>query len=108
METKTAKVNINDYTDSVDSLIKFLKSPEVFDQKIWTADDSEYELGNLLISDVRDKFGRQCVDLVQEGGGVHGIALAGYTYVLEKMGITFLKMAGTSAGAINTMLLNGT
>jgi NTE family protein len=46
------------------------------------------------------------VDLVQEGGGVHGVALAGYTYVLEKMGIGFMKMAGTSAGSINTLLLN--
>lgn len=49
---------------------------------------------------------RQYVDLVQEGGGIHGIALAGYTYVLEKMGISFLNCAGTSAGAINAMLLN--
>jgi predicted acylesterase/phospholipase RssA len=47
----------------------------------------------------------QFVNLVQEGGGVWGIALVGYTYVLEKMGIRFLKLAGTSAGAINTMVM---
>ena len=47
----------------------------------------------------------QYVNYVQEGGGVLGVALVGYTYVLEKMGIRFLKLAGTSAGAINTMML---
>lgn len=61
---------------------------------------------NLVLSDVVDDNGSQYVDLVQEGGGVHGIALAGYTYVLEKMGASFMKMAGTSAGAINTLLLS--
>ncbi len=45
------------------------------------------------------------VNYVQEGGGVLGVGLVGYTYVLEKMGFRFLKLAGTSAGAINTMLL---
>ncbi len=60
----------------------------------------------LCVSDIRDKLGKQYVDLVQEGGGVHGVALAGYTYILEKMGIRFMKMAGTSAGSINTLLLN--
>lgn len=59
----------------------------------------------LVVSDVTDAQGHQYVDLVQEGGGVLGIALVGYTYVLEKMGIRFFSMAGTSAGSINTMLL---
>lgn len=57
------------------------------------------------VSDVTDAQGNQYVDLVQEGGGVLGIALVGYTYVLEKMGIRFFSMAGTSAGSINAMLL---
>ena len=57
------------------------------------------------VSDVRDAQGNQYVNLVQEGGGVLGVALLGYTYVLEQMGIRFMKMAGTSAGAINTMLM---
>lgn len=60
---------------------------------------------NLVVSDVTDEHGHQYVDLVQEGGGVLGIALVGYTYVLEKMGIRFFSMAGTSAGSINTLLL---
>jgi NTE family protein len=80
------------FTDSVAPFMKFLT--EKFKDK------------PLCVSDVRDEFGKQYVDLVQEGGGVHGVALAGYTYVLEKMGIGFMKMAGTSAGSINTLLLN--
>lgn len=57
------------------------------------------------VSDVRDEEGHQYVNLVQEGGGVLGVALVGYTYILEQLGIRFMKMAGTSAGAINTMLM---
>jgi len=56
-------------------------------------------------SDIEDKDGNQYVDLVQEGGGVLGIALVGYTYVLENAGIRFSSLAGTSAGAINTMVI---
>lgn len=60
---------------------------------------------DLCVSDVVDAEGYQYVNLVQEGGGVLGVALLGYTYVLEQLGIRFMKMAGTSAGAINTMML---
>ncbi len=60
-----------------------------------------------VYSDIVDDDGFQYVDLVQEGGGVLGVALIGYTYVLEKAGIRFFSLAGTSAGAINTMLLAG-
>lgn len=45
------------------------------------------------------------VNYVQEGGGVLGIALIGYTYALEKLGFRFLRLAGTSAGSITTMML---
>jgi NTE family protein len=45
------------------------------------------------------------VDLVQQGGGVLGVALVGYTYALEAAGIRFLSLAGTSAGAINTVMI---
>ena len=58
-----------------------------------------------IVSDVLDGDGNQYVNLVQKGGGVLGVALVGYTYVLEKMGIRFLRLAGTSAGAINTALM---
>lgn len=59
-------------------------------------------------SDLIDNNGNQYVDLVQEGGGVLGIALLGYTYVMEEAGIRFFSLAGTSAGAINTLLLAST
>lgn len=58
-------------------------------------------------SDIEDGQGNQYVDLVQEGGGVLGIALVGYTYILETAGIRFFSLAGTSAGAINTMMIAG-
>lgn len=60
---------------------------------------------NKRFSDVEDEAGNQYVDLVQEGGGVLGVALVGYTYILESVGIRFFSLAGTSAGAINTMLI---
>lgn len=56
-------------------------------------------------SDIIDANGNQYVDLVMEGGGVLGIALVGYTYVLEQMDIRFLRIGGTSAGSINALLL---
>lgn len=58
-------------------------------------------------SDILDSSGNQYVELVQEGGGVLGVALIGYTYVLEQLGIRFFSLAGTSAGSINAMLLAG-
>lgn len=65
-----------------------------------------FHAGNpLVVSDVLDAAGNQYVNLVQKGGGVLGVALVGYTYVLEQMGIRFMRMAGTSAGAINTALM---
>lgn len=56
-------------------------------------------------SDLLDEQGNQYVEFVQEGGGVWGSALVGYLYGLEIFGIRFLKIAGTSAGAINTILI---
>src|SRR5690606_17175685 len=63
------------------------------------------ELKTKSFSDIIDKNGYQYVDLVQEGGGVLGIALVGYTSILEAAGIRFFHLAGTSAGAINTLVL---
>lgn len=59
----------------------------------------------LLVSDTLDEQGHQYVNLVQKGGGILGVALVGYTYILEQVGIRFLRLAGTSAGAINTAML---
>ena len=61
-----------------------------------------------VVSDVIDDKGNQYVNLVQKGGGVLGIALVGYTYILEQMGVRFIRLAGTSAGAINTALMVAT
>jgi len=59
----------------------------------------------LIVSDTLDEQGHQYVNVVQKGGGILGVALVGYTYILEQAGIRFLRLAGTSAGAINTALL---
>jgi NTE family protein len=67
------------------------------------------KLSNKRFSDVisKDEKGRilQWVNFVQEGGGTLGISLVGYAFVLEYVGIRFLRIAGTSAGAINTLFL---
>ena len=66
---------------------------------------THYSNKKFEISDIIDDYGHQYVDIVQEGGGVLGVALLGYTYVLEEMEIRFLNIGGTSAGAINSLLL---
>ena len=65
-----------------------------------------------LISEARvselvngEPVSRPIIDLVQQGGGMYGIALAGYSYIMEKAGIRFYSLGGTSAGGINAMLL---
>ena len=80
----------------------FIQQPE-FQQILEKARDLKIR----EYSDIKDQDGHQYVDLVQEGGGVLGIALVGYTYVLEEAGIRFFSLAGTSAGAINTMIMAG-
>lgn len=56
-------------------------------------------------SDIVDAEGHQYVDLVMEGGGMLGVALVGYIYALEQIGLRFLGLGGTSAGSINALLL---
>ena len=62
-------------------------------------------LADRPFSDIIDDEGHQYVDLVMEGGGMLGIALVGYTWALEQMGIRFLGVGGTSAGSINALLI---
>lgn len=86
----------------VDDLVKNLRNRlGVIEKK----DDSYAYTKGWSISDLWDDKNRQYIDLVQKGGGVWGIALVGFTYVLEELGIRFLRLAGTSAGSINTLLL---
>lgn len=80
----------------------FINQPE-FQQMLKEAE----KLKGRIFSDIIDDKGNQYVDLVQEGGGVLGVALVGYTYILETAGIRFFHLAGTSAGAINTLILAG-
>ena len=61
---------------------------------------------NKKYSDITDNNGNQYVDLVLEGGGVLGVALLGYIYVLEKAGIRFFNVGGTSAGAITAVMVS--
>lgn len=63
------------------------------------------DIGEKKFSDIVDGEGRQYVDIVMEGGGVLGIALLGYSYALEEVGIRFLDIGGTSAGSIGALLL---
>jgi len=63
--------------------------------------------GQTIFSDLVDDAGHQYVDLVMEGGGVLGIALVGYTYALESVGLRFRSVGGASAGAINATLVAG-
>jgi NTE family protein len=58
---------------------------------------------DLIFRDEKNEY--EYVNYVQEGGGVLGIGLIGYTYALEKLGFRFLRLAGTSAGAITTMMM---
>ena len=65
----------------------FLKSPEIL--SILHELKNEDALKDKRFSDVEDADGLQYVDMVMEGGGVWGIALAGYVHVLEEMNIRF-------------------
>lgn len=62
-------------------------------------------LDKRIYSDVLDAAGNQYVDLVMEGGGVLGIALLGYIYVLEQAGLRFVSLGGASAGSITALAL---
>lgn len=92
MPTSASRIQISDFT----------QDPTVIG---YIAELVDAGIPEKRFSDVVDDQGRQYVDLVQEGGGTLGIALPGYTYVLEQMGIRFYSLAGTSAGAINTMMM---
>lgn len=98
-------LSVSDFTSSVEPLVNFLKT-KYAEEPFRISDVWDDPKPPSTFNPPADAASRQYIDLVQEGGGVHGIALTGFTYMLEKMGVSFMKMAGTSAGAINTMLLS--
>lgn len=63
------------------------------------------KLKNRNYSNITDLQDNQYVDVVFGGGGILGIALVGYVYLLEQVGIRFLSISGTSAGAIVATIL---
>jgi NTE family protein len=68
-------------------------------------DQAREEFQGRAFSDTIDAEGHQYIDYVMEGGGVLGVALLGYTYLLEQVGIRFLGIGGTSAGSIAALML---
>ncbi|MGN6617009.1 MAG: patatin-like phospholipase family protein, partial [Ilyomonas sp.] len=92
------KINVQEFIkeSGADAIVNELKQKLVKDGRMPVFSD--------LIKK-ENKTVYQYVNYVQEGGGVLGVALVGYTYILEKLGIRFLRLAGTSAGAINTIML---
>ncbi|HLS29366.1 MAG TPA: patatin-like phospholipase family protein [Flavobacteriaceae bacterium] len=80
----------------------FLKGPEVTELVI---EARKIKDSGKVFSDIVDDKGNQYVDFVQQGGGMLGIGLTGYTYILEQAGIRFYSLAGTSAGALNSLLM---
>lgn len=84
-------MEIQDFTENVAILNLLERTKEACQDKVF--------------SDIIDDEGHQYIDFVMEGGGALGIALVGYTYVLEEMGLRFLDIGGTSAGSINALLL---
>lgn len=78
---------------------EFTRAPEVL------AVVREVQARQAHHSDIIDDEGHQYVDLVLEGGGMLGLALAGYAYVLEQAGLRFAGIGGTSAGSVTALLL---
>lgn len=88
----------------VDSVIDEIRKALIAKEKAISGKEQLPSFSDLISTDdAGNEY--QHVNYVQEGGGVLGVGLVGYTYVLEKLGIKFIKLAGTSAGAINTMML---
>ena len=89
-------MDVNDFTSHVWDVVQDLNDWKFKKEKLGEP---------FYISEFWDDDGYQYINLIQEGGGMLGVALAGFTYVLEKMGIRFLGLAGTSAGSINSYLM---
>ena len=89
-------MNVNDFTSHVWDIVQDLNDWKFKREKVGEP---------FYMSEFWDDDGFQYINLIQEGGGMLGVALAGFTYIFEKMGIRFLGLAGTSAGSINSYLM---
>lgn len=79
--------------------------PSAFLNRITAYQSQIDDLKGRHFSDVVDDQGNQYIDLVMEGGGTLGVALLGYIHVLEQVGLRFIGIGGTSAGAISAVAL---
>lgn len=106
MKKKKKPVSVKQFIEKTgaDTIIADIEQKLIAKNKEKTGKESLPAFSDLISTDAEGNV-YQHVDYVQEGGGVLGVALVGYTYVLEKLGIRFTKLAGTSAGAINTIML---
>jgi NTE family protein len=73
-------------------------------KKLW---DYPHKYGGSNFSDIRDDEGNYYVDLVLGGGGMLGMAHAGFIHALEESDLRFRAVAGSSAGALSAALLMG-
>lgn len=73
-------------------------------KKLW---DYPHKYGGSNFSDIRDDKGNYYVDLVLGGGGMLGMAHAGFIHALEESDLRFRAVAGSSAGALSAALLMG-
>jgi predicted acylesterase/phospholipase RssA len=106
-KTNETTLAVEDFKNAVFNIVDTLKKEKVSNPKKFIVSDviqelEETEAAQLGFPELKEL---QYVDLVQQGGGILGYALLGYTYVMESMGIRFLNLGGTSAGAINTILM---
>lgn len=104
------------YFDAADSVFEAAKANKELSIAEKINDEGEIDIKWIsdatVIENSIDKNGnpiekqRPIIDLVQQGGGMWGIALLGYCYIMEKVGIRFYSHGGTSAGAINALFLS--
>ena len=97
--------NTQKYFTKADSTItNFINKNPEFGEKL---ENGKIKYKNISEAYVLDNDGKErpVIDLVQQGGGMLGIALLGYTYTMEKLGVRFHSHGGTSAGGINALFL---
>jgi NTE family protein len=101
LPTNMPELPIPDPKNARTDIASYTQHPEV----VAAVDKAKRLLAHKRISDITDIHDHQYIDLVMEGGGVLGVALVGYTYLLESAGIRIRNVGGASAGSINALLL---